>query len=93
MLNASQNSIGSAAVTVASRPLTKLCFAILATVGWLAAISVADASDDALLKAELESLQGVWANVSTSAEGVDDGSYSDLLWLTIKGDKWLMSVK
>ena len=72
--------------------LAKLCAAIVVTIYSLGPISAADAPDDALLK-EIDRLQGIWTNVSTSAEGVDDDSYADLLWLTIKGDKWLMSVK
>jgi uncharacterized protein (TIGR03067 family) len=76
-----------------SQIIAALCAAIFLATYPLASIFATDAPDDALLKAEVQSLQGVWANVSASAEGVDDDSYSDLLWLTIKGDKWLMSVK
>ena len=83
----------SAAIRLVAQLIVKLCAAVVVTTCSLAPISAADPPADALLKSELEKLQGVWTNVSASAEGEHDDSYSDLLWLTIKGDKWLMSVK
>jgi uncharacterized protein (TIGR03067 family) len=71
--------------------MRSLALVLLILSGWAAR---ADAPQNDAVKKEVERLQGAWAPVSSNTEGKDTAEAELRIFrLTVKGDRWLLSLK